>query len=470
MDIGCVTVGENREFVTDAVSRSPYPIDFSVNECHLKNSGFSVQPSQMQGVPPGEKVKISLVFDTLRRTSTTVGDTTFDMTLVLGEDLGIFITVKVKLKLPELMFSSQHFDFGEVIIGQAKTMTLQLQNMNVVPCEFTLQEPTDLLVRRPSRLFRGKSMTSLQDEPLAKDALFRTMPSTGILPASAFVNVEIQFIPSENGGKSMQIPILVKYNPQPSFVTVYGKGVKLVVHFDPPYVKLPPVQPFSEPSQIEVNLVNPTSYPIEVFSYQFDGDLYVEYLNKTPPPVMEEVAFTPTNVSKFSVCVIINGPSMSGKTTTASVVSKYLNNAPIITLEDVWKDVPPESPGVDFTAAFFNRISQPDCTEGFVIDGLEFFKEPSETDGFVASCLKHKSFTEENYAKIFDPISHSVVTAVEQALRFILAALDGHYIFHVAVQSSPDILRQRAEQRKEVEAIRARTEEEKAKRRLVEMS
>lgn len=74
----------------------------------------------------------------------------------------------------------------------------------------------------------------------------------------------------------MQFPITVKHNTQNSYVTLRGYGIQLRVLFDPPELIMPPLNPFSEPTTMDVKLINPTDYPIIVLSSQFDLQLLVD--------------------------------------------------------------------------------------------------------------------------------------------------------------------------------------------------
>lgn len=63
----------------------------------------------------------------------------------------------------------------------------------------------------------------------------------------------------------MQFPITVKHNTQNSYVTLRGYGIQPRV-----------LNPFSEPTTMDVKLIIPTDYPIIVLSSQFDLQLLVD--------------------------------------------------------------------------------------------------------------------------------------------------------------------------------------------------
>ena len=172
------------------------------------------------------------------------------------------IYVRAYIEMPVLSFSQSHCDFGNVIIGQSFIVTVQLQNMNSVPCEFTFAD--------------AQFINAVQCTSSHGDQVFTAAPGHEILPQASFHNVEITFAPTAEMSYSMQFPIHIRYNTKPLYITLYGSGVQLKVIFDPPELMLPPLTPFSDPSTMTVRMISPTAYPIEVLSNQFDTNLLVE--------------------------------------------------------------------------------------------------------------------------------------------------------------------------------------------------
>ncbi|OHT07947.1 hypothetical protein TRFO_05070 [Tritrichomonas foetus] len=482
LDLGEITIGEYKEFDFELQSLTTFPISIRSYDSKLSETGFSIEPSAVNSLPPKAKIPMKFIFDTAKRSIHQTGDVSYDINFEMNEDLGFTVVLKAALTLPTLKFSKQHFDFGEVIVGQSKTVTLQLQNMTNVQCEFNFGESMPLNAiykavvqqstpsKRNSSLKNSKNNEKKEEEEVNEEEktprIFFATPVSGILRPATFLNVELSFVPINGESYSMQLPVTIKHNTQPLFVTVSGKGAQLRVEFDPPSLNVPAIQPFSEPSQVEVTLINPLNYPIEVFSYQFDFDLFVDHFKrKDLTTENNNITFAQqTSVSKFSICVIVTGARQSGCSTVAKIASAHLNNAPIIILSELWKDLllNPESAAADYTAKFFERISQADCSDGFVVDGLEALKEPVETDQFLLSCLKQKNCIEDNLQRPMQPISHSVPTSMELALKYIIAGLDGHYILIVGVRTTIEIITERLEAAKNEEKKRKhqKTQEE----------
>lgn len=495
MDIGSITIGEVRSFDIEFTSITQFPISYELKTNVLKGTGFSVDPSSAKDIPTGAKIPMKLIFDTAQRTIDNIGNLEYDIRFQLTENIGFSILLRTKLILPNLGLSKNHFDFGEVIVGQLKTMTLQLQNMNSVNCEFTFGEPQP--IQSSSRL--SSNLTKSKNEPEKVEEkseekvpqIFITNPSNGILPPASFMNIELTFIPLNGTSYAFQIPIEVKHNPLARFITMSGIGVQLRIEFDPPNLKVPPVLPFSEPSNIEVQMINPTNYQLEVFSYHFDFDLFCQHFTKKE--IVEDpnnVTFTQNSaVNKFSLCVIVHGPHMSGCSIAAKSIAQYLN-VPVISLKDVWKNLIENKenstnsgrkdgketvnlsvpPAADFTAAFFTRISQPDCSDGFVVDSLYAFQENHETDQFITQSLKAKNCYDDALKNPFQGVPHNISTGVENALSYILAALDGHYIFFVGLRTSFELVDERVERIKSEERKKQKEAEKQEEEALFNMT
>ena len=130
-----------------------------------------------------------------------------------------------------------------------------------------------------------------------------------------------------------------------------------------------------------------------------------------------------SSVSKFSICAIVHDPKFSGKTTVSNSVSKFLGNVPIIVLKDIRKDIMknPEATQADYVSTFSEVISSPQCSDGFVIDGLDALSEHVESDQFYLHCMKTKGIWDEVAKNPFTNNQHQFLTAYEQALAYVLA-------------------------------------------------
>ena len=86
---------------------------------------------------------------------------------------------------------------------------------------------------------------------------------------------------------------------KPITLTVLGAGKELKCLCAPPSVELPPVMPHAEASATTFELKNPTDYPIEVYSVEFD-----EAYDEEEAMVREDVAMPTASARDDAVGVL----------------------------------------------------------------------------------------------------------------------------------------------------------------------
>lgn len=243
--------------------------------------------------------------------------------------------------------------------------------------------------------------------------------------------------------------------------------MQMRLKFDPPELQFNPIQPYGEPSYAEFYIVNPTKYQIEAYLPQFDLENICEKMRQkyeeihsqeiqkykngllssdgtssslVKIPEIESLDHieikeppSPNKVTMLSFCIIVHGPVKSGKTTISKILSKTLQDSPIISLNDIWEQDKDDQYYID---TFRNLISQPNYLHGFIIDSLNFFQEPTETDQFIVHSSKAKGIFDDISKNPFTVIASNVPTASEKALSYILSGLNGHYVFMIALDCS----------------------------------
>ncbi|OHS93646.1 hypothetical protein TRFO_11642 [Tritrichomonas foetus] len=442
VDFGQLILGETKSLTYEITSITPFPISFEVLVNSLNGTGFSIQPSSFRDVPPNETLQITFSFDTSKRKKENLGKFNYKIPLVFKEDYGYMININANIIMPSLVFSKNHFDFETTTLGQTRVQTLQLQNLNDVACEFKI-EPAQFT----NVLQRNKAPS--------KKSIFKATPTQGILPPSSFVNIDISFSPQDEKNYLMQFPINIKHNSNTFYVSLKGNGVQMKLFFEPNSITFPPIREFSEPSQMSVDLINPGKYPIDVFSPQFDFQLFLNSLKlKNQKELKQEVNrnkifqndsilfSSGTKVSKFSLCIIVHGPPKSGRTSVSQAISRYLDNIPIISLQALWESIPHNSPADNYIQAFNQTINQKEYRKGFIIDGLDVFPETNEGESFLIHFLKQKNTQEELQNNPFTVLSHNNLTANEISLNYVLQGLEGHYVFHIALNANETALAQ----------------------------
>ena len=506
LDFGDLILGEDKNETVEITNQASFPISFDINTDKLKFTGFKIDPCSFKDIQAHLTVSVEVNFNAMNRKINDLGPVSYNIPFIFSDNHRILLILKAVLNAPEITFSNLHFDFGEVIVGQTKIMTLQLQNTSFVNCEFQFgnPEPMNLIQKRSARKSPSKKV-------------FSVVPDNGILHPSSFMNIAIHFSPDSERSCQMQFPVMLKHALTPYYITVDGRGALLQLLFDPSELFLRPVQPFSEPSYCEIKITNPTNYSIDFYSPQFDKDLYEEENNDPRQFESPFVTYSPnTRVStgsyQFSMCIIVSGPPLSGKTTVSKHLSE-LYNLPIIDFENIIKSVkenksiqneenkrntntrsklqnktieesnPPghtrpgtttnandtsfSSVNLEYQHALHSILSKDEYKFGCIIDGLTFSDETTnkDNDTMINQCMKIKNINEEIGKFIPPVIPHQQMSSYEKALDIILSALNGQYVFHIALKTTYQTSESRRIQREKHEQslIRRQALEEREK-------
>ena len=88
-------------------------------------------------------------------------------------------------------------------------------------------------------------------------------------------------MPSTERLFTVKIPVKIKDNPNSGVkgittLTVKGIGKTLQLRVEPTALTLPPTMPHADVVTADFQLVNPTDYPIEVYSVEFDDQWFKE--------------------------------------------------------------------------------------------------------------------------------------------------------------------------------------------------
>ena len=439
VDFGEIVFGQTPSLTYELESVAPDPISFEFLTTTINNTGFFISTTSFRDIPPHERLEFTISFDANRATVPCLGNVDFEVPVVFNEDVGYIIVIHANLKLPQISFSKMHLNFDSTIVGQRQILALQIQNTNAIDVEYTIGDAEYVNVIQ-------------RNKPGREPKVFIATPTQGVLPASSFRNIEVAFIPAAEKSYAMQFPITIKHNKEQYLISLKGNGVKLKVQFDPPELNFGTIQPFLSPAERTFDVVNVSTYPVEVYSLQFDFNLLCNSLEKQMKEIRGEVDEeqttvvsdeSPTMASKFSMCVIINGPTKSGKTTVAGKVAEYMGGVPVISLKEVWGHCLglPDS-DAHYSGVLKAEISKPKYVNGFVIDGIDVMKEPSENEQFMTHFLKQKNTLDELARNPFTVLAHPYVSALEQVMSYILSALDGQYVYLINLNANENTLKE----------------------------
>ena len=480
VDFGRMTLGEIKSFTYSLKSKSDYPISFEIATSPLSGSGFVIEPTSFINIPKEEDLQFTISFDASKRTITNIGNEIYRIPILFSSDLASIIIIKISLSMPVLTLSKTSFEFESTLIGQSRTHTLQISNPIKIPVEFNIGAPEFIANNKNNNKKRRNN----------DDNAFVCTPSYGVLPPSSFQNIEIKFSPNNDRTYEMQIPIHTKHNTDISYISVKGIGMQMKINFNKPEIVFDPIPPFAECPTAEFEIINPCSEPITVFSPQYDLKIMNEYIinkfreftnsegttilnNNDLASALNSPNTSKSNITKLSMCIIVNGPPSSGKTTVSNFLSEYLGGIPILSLKTIWNDYieNPDTSDEEFIESFKKVISAKDFVRGFIIDGLNIFQESDTTTTALQNFLKNKKALEELNKNPFssNAKTENEQTSIERVVKYIINGLSGQYLFHVALQGNEETLRRYEEMSIEQEKNNKNEQEMQEMERLMNM-
>ena len=475
INFGELIISESAKKSFTVKSIAPFPITFEMDLAKLKKTGLKIEPSMVKDLMPDDEVEIDVTFIPTNRKLTEIGQVCYNIPFIFNDSHCLLLSIVAVMKRPSLNFSQTEFDFEHVIIGQTKIMTIQLQNIGKTSCEFKIgsfEDPNKVVekVKSSSRRNHNKNDEEKNTQQIANQSPFTTIPESGVLPPSSFMNVAIHFAPYNEQAFKLKFPIHISYNPEPFYVTVAGKGDNLKLIFEPKELLLPTIQPYSNESTAEVVVKNPNPYSIEFFSLQFDQQLITEESIDPRQAESPFVTYTPkakqnpASASKFALCMIINGPPCSGKTTIANELSTFLK-LPVLNLQNLWSDT------TDYLSKLYTTVISSEFSQGFIIDGLDSLDDNGENEAFLQSVFKmNKNASDDVQKNPFVSFNHQGQSIYERVLDIVLSALNGHFVFHIALKLPiEETMNRKSLKAQEDEKVKLKSLEEE-KERLFSMS
>ncbi|KAJ3129345.1 hypothetical protein HK098_001757 [Nowakowskiella sp. JEL0407] len=259
-DFGNVIKNTSKRKAVRIYNRGQCNVSFHLEKIALTGTGFSVEPERVKMLPPQEFVDFQVVFQA-RSSATELGCTQINLSLYVVGGPTLVLLLKADVTVPELRMSTQDVEFGEVLCGQRKNITVQLHNANSVICEWSsLPAPENSIQKHLKK--KDNLHPSLKE--------FELVPSSGVLQPGEKNQLLIRFFPSDEKVYDITVPIRINLNSKTMPLHLVGRGVKTFIHLEPRNIVMGPILPCSEGTECKVTVYNPTSYPVEIYSTEFD--------------------------------------------------------------------------------------------------------------------------------------------------------------------------------------------------------
>ena len=232
------------------------PISFDLDKNQLSAGGFKVEPDKvvrLPGLPESESVDFTVNFTSKGKLPQ--GEFRYKAKLDMKAGPPVMLLFRANITVPDLTLSADTLDFGNVQVGMTRSMSLIVHNPKEIPAEWKVTKPLEQ----------------------AKDwGFFTCDPPEGTLPSGKSITVQVTFQPTSERLFTVKIPFKVTNNPRSNSLTVKGIGKELQLRVEPPALELPPTMPHADVVTADFQLVNPTDYPIEVYSIEFDEQYLAE--------------------------------------------------------------------------------------------------------------------------------------------------------------------------------------------------
>eukprot|EP01064_Diplonema_japonicum_P013676 TRINITY_DN21214_c0_g1_i2.p1 TRINITY_DN21214_c0_g1~~TRINITY_DN21214_c0_g1_i2.p1 ORF type:complete len:4615 (+),score=1185.39 TRINITY_DN21214_c0_g1_i2:107-13846(+) len=274
LDFGTVVKGDLKRKTIKLTNTSSGPVSIFIDKKIFQQSGITVAPdkiTKLSGHPSyGEQVlEVHLVTKGDKAKDVTFGN--YNLTVPIEVRGGGYITLEVTafIMVPQLTVShvpqDTALDFrtqatlpdGSIrergtTVGETRVISLQLKNPLPLPCEWSIR--SEVKKSQPKNQFLCK-------------------PERGVLAPKQRCNLEVMFVPFEEGLTNGVLNIKIAQNPRSIQIPCIGIGEEIKVQVDPPVLHMPSVMPFVATESVFV-LRNQSKRPVEVYALAFD-DVYL---------------------------------------------------------------------------------------------------------------------------------------------------------------------------------------------------
>lgn len=165
------------------------------------------------------------------------------------------ILLKAHYILPDVQVSSEKIDFGKVIIGQKKTITISVRNKKPVPVEWTYRAPKGSY---------GKAMAPWE-------TIYNIEPDYGLLNPGDIQWIKISFTPNNAQNFNQKLSLKIKDNPHRKVLGMTGVGMQTKLTTSVDDIALAPCLPYYDRAIRAFYIENPMEFPITVYCSDFDN-------------------------------------------------------------------------------------------------------------------------------------------------------------------------------------------------------
>ncbi|TPP57522.1 Hydrocephalus-inducing protein [Fasciola gigantica] len=241
----------------------------------ISRLGFSPNISQIRqlpGSPHCDFVDWEICFDP-KAANLTPGYVSSELLIAVANGPIIPIWLQAEIVVPELKSHLTTVEFGEVQRGEARLVTVQLENPSPIPVHW--YKRTNRGPYKDKSSVRGFGQVNLRANRKGiqskRPPIFDVIPLSGIIRPKEKCNIQVKFTPLDHRRYEEQVVLVVENAPEDLHIHCRGYGLEPRLEFDQTMLQFDPCLPYGPGDERTVIVSNPCNYPIEFYSVEMDS-------------------------------------------------------------------------------------------------------------------------------------------------------------------------------------------------------
>jgi hydrocephalus-inducing protein len=252
-DFGNIVVGQSKSKKFRMTNCGKNSLTFSFDTRILQQIGLSIDPAKPpKQFVPNSSMEFSVKYTTRKNAKQTKVRHLVPIHLSYGPSYTVEFVAN--LTIPELSLSTDNVEFNKVCVGTRKIIRVRFENKKEVPCDW---------------FYYYKE--SVQNAGASKEGeKFSVYPTSGYLLPSQKQTVDIIFTPTNEKVVTQKLQFKCNHNSKLFAMNAKGYGINYAIEIIENSIEMGPVLPYNKTSEKIIELKNTMSFPIEVYSTDFD--------------------------------------------------------------------------------------------------------------------------------------------------------------------------------------------------------
>lgn len=251
-DFGNMVVGSSKKKTFRMTNCGKNNLNFTFDTRILQQIGITIDPAKPpKQFLPNTSMQFTVSFST--RKNAKHGKVRHIVPVHLTYGPSYTVEFVANLTIPELAMSTDNVEFNKVCVGTRKMIRVRFENKKEVPCDWSYYYKPDVA-----------GVSAKEGEK------FSVSPTTGYLLPGQKQTVDIIFTPTHEKIVTQKLQFKCKENSKLFVLNVRGHGINYALDIIENSIQMGPVLPYDKSAVKQVEIRNPMSFPIEVYSSDFD--------------------------------------------------------------------------------------------------------------------------------------------------------------------------------------------------------